>query len=206
MDKIILGLLMIQRLTLYEIRTKVKKNLWCICSDSTGSIQAALKKLLAAGMIVCSEYVERSVNKKRYAITEKGRQAFMSWVQTPAHMASAVNMELSKLLFMGIVPSTKRDALIDETIAKLEEERASHIELYNTINKTMPVLKGRLESFWSIDQRYRAGVQNAMQNTNDTDNLRDIMHFQMMTLRYAIDAMQFDIEWYKKLKSVENIG
>ena len=45
MDKIILGILMLNRMTAYEIKNVIKLSYKSICSDSLGSIQAALKKL-----------------------------------------------------------------------------------------------------------------------------------------------------------------
>lgn len=46
MDLIILGFLMTQNSTIYEIRQSIKNYLSNVSSDSTGSFQAALKKLL----------------------------------------------------------------------------------------------------------------------------------------------------------------
>jgi len=195
---------MLQRLTMYEIRLVIKKNFWGICSDSTGSIQAAIKKLLAAEMIVFTEYVEKSVNKKRYSITEKGRKEFMSWVQTPAQMSDAVNMELGKLLFMGMVPPKKRGPLIDEIIAYTEEELAKHVELQEELNKSLEQqAHEQFISYWEQDPEYRAGIQSATKCTNDNENIDGIARYQMMALQYGIDYMKFDIEWFKKLKEIE---
>lgn len=76
MDKIILGLLMIKTMTGYEIRNNIKNNFSLMCSDSAGSFQSAIEKLLSMGMITCEEYVEKGVNKKRYTITDKGHSTF----------------------------------------------------------------------------------------------------------------------------------
>lgn len=64
MDIIILGLLMIQNCTIYEMKKVIETNFTNISSSSIGSIQAAVKKLLSKNMICFSEYVEDSVNKK----------------------------------------------------------------------------------------------------------------------------------------------
>ena len=68
MDKIILGILMLNRMTAYEIKNVIKLSYKSICSDSLGSIQAALKKLFDLDMVTFEEVVENGVNKKRYAI------------------------------------------------------------------------------------------------------------------------------------------
>ena len=64
MDKLILGLLMIKHFTVYEIRQIIRQNFTSICSDSLGSIQAALKKLSQQEAVTFSEYVEKG--KKCY--------------------------------------------------------------------------------------------------------------------------------------------
>ena len=43
MDKILLAMLIYRKSTIYEIRNFIKDNMRTICSDSTGSIQAAIK-------------------------------------------------------------------------------------------------------------------------------------------------------------------
>ena len=54
MDKLILGLLMIKHFTVYEIRQVMRQNFSYMCSDSLGSIQAALKKLSQQGAVTYS--------------------------------------------------------------------------------------------------------------------------------------------------------
>jgi len=201
MDKIVLGLLMLQRLTLYEIRATFKLNFWAICSDSTGSIQAAIKKLLAAEMITFTEYVEKSVNKKRYAITQKGRDAFLAWVKTPANLAGPSGIELGKLLFMGLIPQHLRAALIDEIIADTEREIALHLELQDAINgNSMDDVQGAFFAMWAQDPEYHQGIRDATQSDDDAKNIKDIAYFQKLALKYGIGEMQFIVQWFKKLK------
>ena len=83
MDIIILGLLMIQNFTIYEMKKVIEKNFGNISSNSIGSMQAAVKKLLSNNMICFSEYVENSVNKKIYEITNEGKKYFLSSISTP---------------------------------------------------------------------------------------------------------------------------
>ena len=68
MDKLILGLLMIKHFTVYEIRQIIRQNFTSICSDSLGSIQAALKKLSQQEAVTFSEYVEKGKMKKEYSL------------------------------------------------------------------------------------------------------------------------------------------
>jgi len=198
MSYLILGLLMLRRYTVYEIRGAISQNFKSMCSDSMGSIQTAIKKLLAAEMIVCSEYVEKSVNKKRYSITDKGREEFLSWVGTPADLSEGKNMELGKLLFMGFVPASQRLELIDEIILLLESKLSYMLGVQSCAN----VSAGKTEAaqYWERDPEYWLGVQKAIQNSDMGETADIIGYFQMITLQHGIDSCKFNIDWFKTLR------
>ena len=122
MDKLILGLLMIKHFTVYEIRQVMRQNFSSMCSDSLGSIQAALKKLSQQGAVTYSEYVEKGKMKKEYAITASGRILFLEWLKTPIDMSKNKNMDLGKFLFMGYLPKKEQLQMLDLTIEGLEVE------------------------------------------------------------------------------------
>ncbi len=70
MENLILELLLLQRRTIYEIRKKLAANMDLLYSCSTGSIQAALRKLLVNGGVQINEVMEGGKTKKYYEITE----------------------------------------------------------------------------------------------------------------------------------------
>lgn len=83
MDKIILGFLMIQGSTIYELRQFIKNTLSTVSSYSMGSIQAGVNKLLKNDLIIFKESVEDGRNKKIYFITEKGMNYFKENLSSP---------------------------------------------------------------------------------------------------------------------------
>lgn len=198
MDKIILGILMLQRLTVYEIRSILKRNFQAMCSDSLGGIQATLKKLLSAGMVTCREYVEKSVNKKQYSITDNGRKDFLAWLHTPANLSNPKDMELGKLLFMGFVPTGERLPLIDEIIVILEKELSELLELQSFI----PVKEEtkQMIDYYLNDPEYCSGIQTATRNSDITENVNDLATFNLLSLQYGIDLTKFQIEWFCSLR------
>jgi len=197
MDKLLLGLLMTKKLTVYEIRTLIRQNFSDVCSDSLGAIQSAIKKLLDADMVIFHEYVEKSVNKKRYAITDKGRKALVEWLHKPANIGDSKNMDLAKILFMGILPKETRASLLDEVVAKLEEGLQYLLQIQAAVDaaretpEQFETLKNQLFEEWSNDAEYFSHV---------ADKFEDMAYFQHATLRYGIDLVKFNIEWFKKLK------
>lgn len=63
-DYIILGLLILSNRTIYQLRSRIDKGLNIMYSSSTGSIQAAIKKLLNNGYIDYRDIQDNGKKKK----------------------------------------------------------------------------------------------------------------------------------------------
>ncbi len=198
MDKIILGILMLRKMTAYEIRNVIKNNFKSICSDSLGSIQAALKKLLALKMLALEELVEKGVNKKRYTITDIGQQALIEWIKIPMDLSKTKNMDLGKLLFMGYVPKEQQKKLLDAVILALEEEYRELKALKDSINAEEE--KAAIEKYLRTDILYQDRISRLNENNNLSQNIKEISKFTLASLDYGIDIALFNIEWFEKLK------
>lgn len=201
MDKIILGILMLRRMTTYEIRNVIKNNFKSICSDSLGSIQIALKKLFELGMVTCEELVEKGVNKKRYSITDIGQETLMEWLKVPIDTSKTKNMDFGKILFMGYVPKENQKELIDKIILSLEEEYVSLKAVKDSINAEKE--RAEFEKYLLTDIEYQGRISGLNESNNISQNINEISKFTLATLDYGIDMAAFNIAWFKKLK--ENI-
>lgn len=201
MDKIILGILMLRRMTTYEIRNAIKNNFKSICSDSLGSIQIALKKLLELGMVTCEELVEKGVNKKRYSITDAGQETLMEWLRVPVDISKTKNMDFGKILFMGYMPKENQKELIDKIILSLEEEYLSLKAVKESINAEEE--RCAFENYLLTDKEYQDRIKTLNGSNNISQNINEISKFTLATLDYGIDMASFNIAWFKKLK--ENI-
>lgn len=198
MDKIILGLLMIKQLTIYELRGIIETNFTSMCSNSMGSIQAAIKKLLEQKMVMFEEFVENSVNKKQYMLTDLGRKCFLEWVQTAMVAGKMKDMELSKLFFMGFVPIEKRLGLIETHLADLIKER----EQLESIQK-QDESKNKREYITYLGKN-KAQENHLLQATGQLDvqiGTNEIIKFELLTLQFGIDRINFEIEWFTKLRN-----
>lgn len=170
MDKIILGLLILKSRTIYEIRTKFADNLNLMYSSSTGSIQAALKKLLTAGYVRCTEAVENGKRKKIYEITDSGRAGFSLWVNSAFDGAQNKNPELAKLYFMGLSNQNERCSRIREFIQSLKETHATLSVVYNEGLSLTP-----------------------------SEQYRDLFNYQLATAKFGVDFTAFQINWFTEL-------
>ena len=170
MENIILGLLLLQSRTIYELRKRINDGLNLMYSCSTGSIQAAIKKLLRNGYINISEKSEKGKLKKIYSITDSGRDYFNAWVNSPIDIGTAKDPELSKIYFMGFAENGIRIKLIEKHIADLEKMRSN------------------LEKICNEGEKLSSEMQN-----------NDIFYYQLQTAIYGRDFMKFNIEWYNRL-------
>ena len=198
MDKIILGILMLRRMTAYEIRNIIKNNFKSMCSDSLGSIQSALKKLFELKMVTYEELVEKGVNKKRYAITDVGQEALIEWIKIPVDTSKTKNLDFGKLLFMGYVSKSDRKKLIDKIILSLESEYTELKKLKESIVAEEEI--ATLENYLFTDIEYEERIRRLNNGNDISENIKEISKFTLATLDYGIDMTAFNIEWFKKLK------
>lgn len=198
MDKIILGILMLRRMTAYEIRNIIKDNFKSMCSDSLGSIQSALKKLFELKMVTYEELVEKGVNKKRYAITDVGQEALIEWIKIPVDTSKTKNLDFGKLLFMGYVSKSDQKKLIDKIILSLESEYTELKKLKESIVAEEEI--ATLENYLFTDIEYEERIRRLNNGNDISENIKEISKFTLATLDYGIDMTVFNIEWFKKLK------
>ncbi len=174
MDNIILGLLMLSSRTIYQLRSRIKKGLDLMYSSSTGSIQAALKKLLNDGLIEYSEIKDNGRDKKEYYITDEGKRVFNEWINSPIENISIKSPELTKVYFMGFSEPEKRFEIIEKYISVLRDKHNALELLCSEAEETV----------------------NSEKYKNADRMVQDIIFYQFSTARYGRDITGFIIEWY----------
>ena len=189
---------MLHRMTAYEMKNVIKNSFKSMCSDSLGSIQAALKRLFEREMVTFEEVVENGVNKKRYAITEAGQKELLEWLKIPIDTSKTRNADLAKLLFMGYVSKKEREILIDKIILSLEEEYRSLLQLRESID--IHGEQSQLEKDLNRDKQYRERMNSLYNKSKLSNKIKEISKFTLATLDYGIDTTEFNIEWFKRLR------
>ena len=190
---------MLRRMTAYELRNTIRDNFKSMCSDSLGSIQVTLKKLLSLKMVTFEELVEKGINKKRYAITDIGEKVLMEWIKIPIDISKTKNIDMGKLLFMGYIPKNEQKNLINKIILSLEEEYSELKNLKESINFENERLG--IENYLLTDTEYQERIKNLNKKNNVSKNIKEISKFTLATLDYGIDVVDFNIKWFKKLKT-----
>ena len=175
MDYIILGLLMLTSRTIYQLRNRIDKGLNYMYSSSTGSIQAAIKKLLKSGYIDFREIQENGKDKKEYFITEAGRQEFSNWINSSIESAGMKCPELSKIYFMGFSEQENRPEIIRDYIIALK-----------TKYEALKMICDEAELFVCSDDCKNMDKQK-----------KDLIFYQLAAARYGRDLMAFTVKWYE---------
>lgn len=170
MDNIILGLLLLRSRTIYQLRKRINEGLNLMYSCSTGSIQAAIKKLLQSGYIAVDEVMESGKLKKMYSITDSGKANFITWVNNPIDNGTTKNPELSKIYFMGFSEKETREQIIEKHIEDLKKQRSLLEKICNEGKNQAVVMQEN-----------------------------DIFFYQLQTAQYGYDFMEFNISWYSCL-------
>ncbi len=203
MEYIILSMLLCKAMTVYEIRNYIIKNLTTVCSNSLGSIQTAIKKMLSKGYIEVREYVENGLNKKKYSITDKGLSEYKNWVGTPINLSKMTNMEESKLFFLGIAPKEKRISFLTAMNKDLEGQlKALTAIKESTLNAKEAIIDDNVRNI-SKETKH---VDNLLSVSNEKDLkavLLNTYDYQMELLEYSIERTKFDLSFYKNLLKKE---
>ena len=198
MDKLILGLLMIKHFTVYEIRQVMRQNFSSMCSDSLGSIQAALKKLSQQGAVTYSEYVEKGKMKKEYAITASGRILFLEWLKTPINMSKNKNMDLGKFLFMVYLPKREQLQMLDLTIEGLEVEVQEFEAVKDAIRFTEE--QEKVKAYLEQNSHLATELIETSQAADLAESISQIGYFEMKTLEFGLDSARFQLDLFTKLR------
>jgi len=205
-ENIILSLILLKPMTIYEMRAYIQQNISTVCSDSLGSMQAAIKKLIEKGYVIVTEYVENNTIKKRYSVTSEGVKYYKGWVGTPINIQKMKSMEEGKFFFLGIAPGEKRVAFLKAYISDLEEEQKKLLAIKDYVDKTQdtvitlntkrikddPVLAGNLLEV-SGEKTIEAAVTN-------------IDNYQLYMLEYGLEKIQADLNFYNKILKRELKG
>ena len=100
---------------------------------------------------------------------------------------------------MGYIPKNEQKNLINKIILSLEEEYSELKNLKESINFENKRLE--IENYLLTDTEYQERIKNLNKKNNVSKNIKEISKFTLTTLDYGIDVVDFNIKWFKKLKT-----
>lgn len=203
MEHIILSLLLLKGMTIYEMRTYIQQNLSTVCSDSLGSIQTAIKKLLEKEYIDVEEYINNNMLKKQYSVTEKGVVYFKEWIGTPMNIQKMKNMEEGKFFFLGMASKEKRVAFIRDYIESLGAEYDKLCQIQQLVNNTKDSVIETNVIRISKEPVLTEHLLRVSEETDLKDVVSNIYDYQIYMLEYGLARLKEDITFYEKILNRE---
>lgn len=199
MENIILSILLIKSMTIYEMRAFIQKNLSTVCSDSMGSIQSALKKLVEKECISIHEYVDKGILKKEYRITTEGLQQFREWIEIPMNLQKIKNMEEGKFFFLGMAPKETRIASMKGYVESLRVEQEKLLQIKDYIEQIKnDVIRMNVERI-SQEPDLKNHLLDISGESTLANVVQNIFDYQLYDLHYGLKRLQDDIIFYEEI-------
>ncbi|MAP62469.1 MAG: hypothetical protein CMH34_01705 [Microbacterium sp.] len=171
MQFLILGMLMLAPMSLYDVHKQFTAGASLFYSASFGSIQRALARLSADGLVSVREEPVSARGRKVHAATPSGVAAWREWMRTPGEGANPERVMLAKVYLLGLMPAgSQRDEVLDMLRASAAAARAE------------------LEA-----------VERALDAQPVPEGYREIFAYQRATLDYGLRAHRLACEWLDEL-------
>ena len=206
LENVILSLILLKPMTIYEIRAYIQQNLSTVCSDSLGSIQAAIKKLMEKGYVIVTEYVDNNILKKQYSVTAEGVKYYKDWIGTPINVQKMKSMEEGKLFFLGIAPGEKRVAFLKSYISDLEEEYKKLLFIKDYVDKTQDTVIKINTKRIKDDPALVSNLLTVSGEKSVEKAVTNIDNYQLYMLEYGLEKIQADLKFYNKILKRELKG
>jgi len=169
MEYVILGLLLVQDMSLYDLQKSFKAGISLFYSASYGSIQRTVRKLVEQGLVSFKEEVASGRNRKVHRIEASGKKAFFQWMESPILKGNKLETHaLIKLFFLGQIKNKEIKAEILDQITKAIKE---------TLDELKETKKQLLDSFPGVNEHPE-------------------YKYQIKTLDYGIMSHQAALDWF----------
>ena len=137
----LLGFLMSNSMTGYEIKKKFSLSFSFFSGLSFGSIYPALKKMEQEGLITLKvEIQDGSPNRKVYTITDEGKKVFLENLRAPFALEPPKDAFLARLFFFGYLSPEERRA---SAKARLESIK----EMQQNLSAVEPQIRGLADEY-----------------------------------------------------------
>ncbi len=122
MEELILGLLLEEARTIYDLK-KIMNERFCMCyRDSLGSLRVCLNGLMDRKYIIFKEEIRNGRYHKFYHITASGRSFFMSWLTEEPAPIVCKNLDLPRIYFLPLLSVEKQVEILRFQIQQLKQQ------------------------------------------------------------------------------------
>lgn len=171
MQFVILGLLMIAPMSLYDLHKQFTAGPSLFYSASFGSLQRALRQLVAQGWATVTAASESARPRNLHAPTAEGIAAWKAWMREPLGGANAETAMLAKVFLLGLLPDG-------------EERDAAHAVLRGSVAAALEELRA---------------VARALDAAPVPGEYAEVFRYQRATLDYGLRSHELALAWLDEL-------
>lgn len=121
---LVLGLLLQQPMSGYDIKRLLKSLSWLIGSPSSGSLYPVLRGLLQDGLVTVEPIQhETRPPRKIYSVTQAGKEAFDEWIDQPVRPGAPLRIFLIRLMLADRHSPTRLASCLERRHAQVSSQR-----------------------------------------------------------------------------------
>lgn len=151
MHHVILGLLLTEALSLYDVQKRFASGLAHFYSASSGSIERALRRLVDDGTATVSDDPSSARRRRVYRITETGHAAWREWMHAPTPAGADIETTaLAKVFLLGRLDDPRDQVTVLRSIRReAEQARAALATLAATVDARAAELDAAAERLFA---------------------------------------------------------
>ncbi len=150
LDYIILGMVLYDDLTGYDIKKCIENGIGVFYKASFGSLYPSLKRLTEKGQLTMYEQPNGGRQKHYYRITDEGKNVFMEWLVSPMNVLDGINTHLAKVYFFDKLPEDIRDRQLLEH----EINNTNYLHKLQKLEKDFDSLENRNAYYFKLSTLY----------------------------------------------------
>lgn len=150
MEEVVLGLLLHADQTIYDLKCALDNDFKMMFGSSLGCLEIVLKKLLNNKEIDYYLVTEGGRNKKKYHLTEHGKNRFFQWENEPAMPSKIKDSLLSKVYFLNEFSLEHQRQFCKQQISLLKKKYEILYSDYEQLN-AFDVIQNEPYKIWLME-------------------------------------------------------
>jgi len=150
LDYIVLGMILDESLTGYDIKKHIEAGVGNFYKVSFGNLYPALKRLTDKELVTLDEQTHGNRVKKYYIATAEGRKDFMEWLSTPFDYSLGGSALMTKIYFFGYLPEEARKQQLQE----YEIYYRQNLRKLRAIEKAVHEVEGEKADYFMMSTLY----------------------------------------------------
>lgn len=150
LDYLILGMVLSEDLTGYDIKKHIENGICIFYKASFGSIYPMLKKLTNKGYLIMYDKPQGDRQKKFYQITQEGKKVFNEWLTSPMNVLDGTSTHIAKVYFFDKLPPDIRDRQLLEH----EINNINYLQKLQALEKKFEKIENRDCCYFKLSTLY----------------------------------------------------